>query len=193
MEAAVFLFEIPTGVVADTYSRRLSLIVGFLGMGVAWMLVGRVSAPWVDHRALGALGSLATRSRAARTRPGSPTRSASRRSGGVFLRGARFGYAGAFVGLFLQFVAIGIVSLRAGGDRRRRGHDRCAALACVFADAGDRLRAGGRAPSARRALRELRTTATPALATPARQPCSCSSSAIEFFDGHVRREAFDRL
>ena len=26
MEAAVFLFEIPTGVVADTYSRRLSLI-----------------------------------------------------------------------------------------------------------------------------------------------------------------------
>ena len=34
MEAAVFLFEIPTGVVADTYSRRLSLIVGYVGMGV---------------------------------------------------------------------------------------------------------------------------------------------------------------
>jgi DHA3 family tetracycline resistance protein-like MFS transporter len=32
MEGAVFLFEIPTGVVADTYSRRLSLIVGY----VAW-------------------------------------------------------------------------------------------------------------------------------------------------------------
>ena len=31
MEAAVFLFEVPTGVVADTYSRRLSLIAGFLG------------------------------------------------------------------------------------------------------------------------------------------------------------------
>src|SRR6185369_11616269 len=45
MEGAVFLFEIPTGVVADTYSRRLSLIVGYLGMGVAWMLVGLVSAP----------------------------------------------------------------------------------------------------------------------------------------------------
>ena len=39
MEAAVFLFEVPTGVVADTYSRRLSLIIGYLGMGVAWMLV----------------------------------------------------------------------------------------------------------------------------------------------------------
>ena len=46
MEAAVFLFEVPTGVVADTYSRRLSLIVGYLGMGVGWMLVGVVSAPW---------------------------------------------------------------------------------------------------------------------------------------------------
>ena len=33
MEAAVFLFEVPTGVVADTYSRRLSLVIGYLGMG----------------------------------------------------------------------------------------------------------------------------------------------------------------
>ena len=47
MEAAVFLFEIPTGVLADTYSRRLSLIVGYVGMGVTWMLVGVVSAPWL--------------------------------------------------------------------------------------------------------------------------------------------------
>ena len=47
MEAAVFIFEIPTGVVADTYSRRLSLIIGYLGMGTAWMLVGLVSAPWL--------------------------------------------------------------------------------------------------------------------------------------------------
>ena len=39
MEAAVFIFEVPTGVVADTYSRRLSLIIGYLGMGLAWMLV----------------------------------------------------------------------------------------------------------------------------------------------------------
>ena len=46
MEAAVFLFEIPTGVVADTYSRRLSLIIGYLGMGAAWLLVGVVSEPW---------------------------------------------------------------------------------------------------------------------------------------------------
>ena len=46
MEAAVFVFEVPTGVVADMYSRRLSLIIGFVGMGLAWMAVGLVAAPW---------------------------------------------------------------------------------------------------------------------------------------------------
>ena len=46
MEGAVLLAEVPTGVVADTYSRRLSLIVGYLGMGTTWMLVGVFSAPW---------------------------------------------------------------------------------------------------------------------------------------------------
>jgi DHA3 family tetracycline resistance protein-like MFS transporter len=47
MEASVFLCEVPTGVVADTYSRRLSLVIGFLGMGTAWLLVGVVSSPVV--------------------------------------------------------------------------------------------------------------------------------------------------
>ena len=47
MEASVFLFEVPTGVVADTYSRRLSLIIGFFGMGAAWIAVGLVSQPWI--------------------------------------------------------------------------------------------------------------------------------------------------
>src|SRR4029078_7546221 len=47
MEAAVFLFEVPTGVVADTYSRRLPLVIGYLGMGAAWVAVGLASAPWL--------------------------------------------------------------------------------------------------------------------------------------------------
>src|SRR5206468_7986714 len=47
MEGAVFLCEVPTGVVADTYSRRWSLVIGFLGMGAAWMLVGAFSQAWL--------------------------------------------------------------------------------------------------------------------------------------------------
>jgi MFS transporter, DHA3 family, tetracycline resistance protein len=34
MEAAVLLFEIPTGVVADLYSRKWSVVTGHLGMGI---------------------------------------------------------------------------------------------------------------------------------------------------------------
>lgn len=42
LEGAVFLFEVPTGVVADVYSRRLSVIIGVflvgIGIGVEGML-----------------------------------------------------------------------------------------------------------------------------------------------------------
>ncbi|MEM8533796.1 MAG: MFS transporter [Chloroflexota bacterium] len=42
LEAAAFLFEIPTGIVADTYSRKLSIIIGVCLMGVASVLEGLV-------------------------------------------------------------------------------------------------------------------------------------------------------
>ena len=40
MEAAVFVFEIPTGIVADVYSRRLSVIIGNIGMGIGFVMEG---------------------------------------------------------------------------------------------------------------------------------------------------------
>ena len=39
MEVTAFLFEIPTGVVADAYSRRTSLIVGWFLHGGAFALI----------------------------------------------------------------------------------------------------------------------------------------------------------
>ena len=39
MELAIFVFEVPTGIVADVYSRRLSIIVGTAVMGIAFLLV----------------------------------------------------------------------------------------------------------------------------------------------------------
>jgi DHA3 family tetracycline resistance protein-like MFS transporter len=42
LEAACFLFEIPTGVVADLYSRRLSVIIGLVIVGLAFLLQGSV-------------------------------------------------------------------------------------------------------------------------------------------------------
>jgi MFS transporter, DHA3 family, tetracycline resistance protein len=40
LEAAAFLFEIPTGVVADVYSRRLSVVIGLLLLGAGFIIFG---------------------------------------------------------------------------------------------------------------------------------------------------------
>jgi DHA3 family tetracycline resistance protein-like MFS transporter len=40
LEVAYFLFEIPTGVVADTYGRRISAILGLFGLGIGFVVTG---------------------------------------------------------------------------------------------------------------------------------------------------------
>lgn len=40
LESMVFLFEIPTGIVADVYSRRLSTIIGYVLMGLGFLIEG---------------------------------------------------------------------------------------------------------------------------------------------------------
>ncbi len=42
MEATIFLFEIPTGIVADVYSRRLSIIIGNFLLGIAYLVQGSI-------------------------------------------------------------------------------------------------------------------------------------------------------
>jgi MFS transporter, DHA3 family, tetracycline resistance protein len=42
LEITAFLFEVPTGVVADVYSRRLSLIIGFVLIGAGFLLEGLI-------------------------------------------------------------------------------------------------------------------------------------------------------
>ncbi|MCC6616229.1 MAG: MFS transporter [Anaerolineae bacterium] len=44
MEISILLFEIPTGVVADVISRRLSVIIGTLLMGVGFLVMGLASS-----------------------------------------------------------------------------------------------------------------------------------------------------
>jgi DHA3 family tetracycline resistance protein-like MFS transporter len=46
LEATVFLFEVPTGVVADMYSRRLSIIIGYIIMGLGFILEGSIPIFW---------------------------------------------------------------------------------------------------------------------------------------------------
>lgn len=46
MELAVFLFEVPTGIVADIHSRRLSIVIGQAVMGFAIIIVGSFAVTW---------------------------------------------------------------------------------------------------------------------------------------------------
>ena len=188
MEAAVFLFEVPTGVVADTYSRRLSLIIGYLGMGAAWVAVGLVSAPWLII-ALWALWGLAYTFTSGAEQAWITDEVGIENIGTIFLRAARYGQAGAVVGLLLQ-VAVGTASLRAGVILGGAFTIACG-LACIalMPETGFRRR-----PRAERgsALAEMRTTAVAGARYAWAAPVILLLIGVELFMG-ASSEAFDRL
>ena len=188
MEAAVFLCEVPTGVVADTYSRRLSLIVGYLGMGLAWMLVGVFSAAGRSSPSGRSGGSL-TPSRAAPTRPGSRTRSASRRWVASSC-GARGSATRARSSGSSCRSRLGVLSLRAAVIAGGAVTALCGVL-CIFVmpETGFRRR-----PRAERGspLAELRSTAGAGARYAWAAPVILLLVGVELFMG-MSSEAFDRL
>jgi len=188
MEAAVFVFEIPTGVLADTYSRRLSLIVGYLGMGVTWTLVGVFSAPWLII-ALWGLWGLSYTFTSGAYEAWITDEVGVDRVGRILLVGARIWYVGAVLGLILQ-VAIGIFSLRAGVIVGGAITILCGLL-CIFLmpETGFRRR-----PRAERgsALAEMRTTAASGARFAWAAPVIILLVGVQLFMG-MSAEAFDRL
>ena len=46
MELTIFVCEVPTGIVADVVSRKLSIVIGYLVMGAAIVFCGVVAQPW---------------------------------------------------------------------------------------------------------------------------------------------------
>jgi len=188
METAVFLFEIPTGVVADTYSRRLSLIIGYLGMGLTWTLVGVFSAPWLII-ALWGLWGLSHTFTSGAYEAWITDEVGVDRVGRLFLVGARIWYVGAVLGLILQ-VAIGIFSLRSGVIVGGAITIACGLL-CIFLmpETGFRRR-----PRAERgsALAEMRTTAAGGVRFAWAAPVIMLLVGVQLFMG-MSAEAFDRL
>jgi DHA3 family tetracycline resistance protein-like MFS transporter len=188
MEAAIFLFEVPTGVVADTYSRRLSLIVGYLGMGACWMLVGVFSAPWAII-ALWALWGFSYTFTSGAEQAWITDEVGVEKVARVFLKGSRIRYAGSVLGLIGQ-VAIGLVSLRAGVIAGGAATALCGLL-CIFfmPEIGFRRR-----PRAERgsALTEMRLTAASGIRYAWAAPVILLLVGVDFFTG-MSSEAFDRL
>lgn len=99
-EISYFLLEVPTGVIADTYSRRLSLILGLLVSGASAIVIGvaDVFSVVLVGSLLWGLGSA--------LQSGAYEAWITDEHGvdgitGVFLRGSQFAYAGAIAGAIL--------------------------------------------------------------------------------------------
>jgi len=111
-EIAIFLFEVPTGVVADIYSRRLSIIIGIIVSGAAIVVLGLVPVYWVI------VGAAILRGIGGTFMSGAweawiTDEHGVDGIGRVFLRGNQFSYLGAIVGSGLG-VAIATQHLGAG-------------------------------------------------------------------------------
>jgi DHA3 family tetracycline resistance protein-like MFS transporter len=107
MESAAFLFEIPTGVVADVYSRRASVILGTFLTGLAIMLIG--AYPHFYSVAAGAFffGFASTLISGA-IDAWLADEIGPENLGPAYFRAAQLGYAGAFAGIA---VGVGLATL----------------------------------------------------------------------------------
>jgi MFS transporter, DHA3 family, tetracycline resistance protein len=110
-EIAIFLFEVPTGVVADIYSRRLSLIVGLILSGAAIVAVGLVELYWLIVAAAVLRGIGGTFVSGA-WQAWITDEHGIEGIGRVFLRGTQWSYLGAILGA-ASGVAIATVDLGA--------------------------------------------------------------------------------
>jgi MFS transporter, DHA3 family, tetracycline resistance protein len=109
LEVTIFLCEIPTGIVADLRSRRLSCIVGFALIGAAYVLMGAVPlavAIFVGHILWG-LGYTFTSGAYDAWLVDEAGQDA---AAGAFLRGAQFERIAGIVGIALS-VALGSIAL----------------------------------------------------------------------------------
>lgn len=110
MEVAYFLFEVPTGIVADIYSRRTSIVIGVVGLGVAFAWTGLAGG------ALGVLAAAALMGFAWTFKSGAADAWLADEVGldavgGAYQRGAQAARIGALVGIGTA-VGLALVDLR---------------------------------------------------------------------------------
>lgn len=112
MELTVFLFEVPTGVVADTVSRRLSVVISYGIVAVAMVLFGVLtSAPLII--AAYALWGLGWTFQSGAYEAWIHDEVGSERYTRVRFRGEQFSYVGALAGIGLGTLVAATVDLQA--------------------------------------------------------------------------------
>jgi len=109
VELTILLFEIPTGVVADAYSRRLSIIIGFFVMGLAFIVEGLfpIFIPILIAQVLWGIGYTFT---SGATQAWLSDEIGEQNANRAFLRGNQFDLAGALIGI-LAAIPMGNISV----------------------------------------------------------------------------------
>jgi len=110
LEATCFLFEVPTGVVADIYSRRLSILIGVALIGCGFTLEGSIPAFWavIGAQVLWGIGYTFT---SGATEAWITDEIGEEAVGPVFLRGGQMWLIGGLAGTLLS-VALGLVTIQ---------------------------------------------------------------------------------
>jgi DHA3 family tetracycline resistance protein-like MFS transporter len=100
VELTILLFEVPTGVVADAYSRRLSIIIGYFVMGVAFIVEGSFPAfvPILLAQVLWGIGYTFT---SGATQAWLSDEIGEENANRAFLRSNQFELAGALLGMLI--------------------------------------------------------------------------------------------
>lgn len=98
LEVTILLFEVPTGVVADAYSRKLSIVIGFFLMGGAFLFEGffPVYSMILLTQVLWGIGYTFT---SGATEAWLSDEIGEENANRAFLRGNRFELAGALIGM----------------------------------------------------------------------------------------------
>ncbi len=105
LEVSAFIFEIPTGVVADVFSRRLSVIIGIFITGIAYLIQAIPAFPAIVFAsALWGLGFTFT---SGAHQAWITDEVGAEQVGAVFIRAGQFGRAGGLIGIP---VSVGLAS-----------------------------------------------------------------------------------
>ena len=187
LELACFLFEVPTGIVADLYSRRLSIIIGFTLIGAGFLLQGLVPTflAILGAQVLWGIGYTFT---SGADQAWITDEIGAERAGKVFVRSQQFSLAAKIAGT-VTAGALGLISLPLPMTLSGAGMILLALVlvACMREDNFQRT------PRAEReTLRHMADTLKHGLAVARRRPVVRTLVLISLISG-LSSEAFDRL
>lgn len=188
LEATVFLFEIPTGVVADVYSRRLSLLIGFVLIGAGFIILGAFPLFWTILLSQVVWGAGYTFTSGARQAWLSDELGDDDETSRTFVRGARFELAGSLVGIGISVALASVfvsLSLLVGGAM-------FLALAAVLTATMPERGFRGTPPERRESWTSMTATLRTGLRAVRGSRVLIALIVIELFYG-ISSEPFDRL